>query len=284
MPDIAFVNGKFLPLSEANVSVEDRGFQFGDGVYEVIRSYGGKLFRLNDHLERLKRSMEAIHLPPASTREDVRDIITSAYQQSGYPEAKVYLQVTRGAAPRDHQFPQEVRPTVVITVRRLAPLPSEVREHGVAVITVPDIRWGRCDIKSVNLLPNVLSRQTAQEKGAFEALFVRGGSVMEGAGSNLFQVGQGKIATPPKGSLILSGITRDVVIEIAKEAGMEVEERSLPLESLMKAEEVFLTGTTIEIISVVAVDGVAIGEGRPGKVARGLFQRYRDLVAQELLA
>jgi D-alanine transaminase len=274
MPNIAFVNGRFMPLADARVSVEDRGFQFGDGVYELIRTYGGRLYHLRDHLERLEQSADAIGLSIVYSKSRWKMILEKAHTQSGYPEAKIYIQVTRGAAPRDHSFPKKSRMSVIVTVRKLVPLRPKLREKGASVITVTDLRWGRCDIKTINLLPNVMARQKARSAGAFEALFVRDGLVMEGAGSNVFAVIKGQIVTPPKGPAILPGITRDLVIAQARDARDSVIEKGIRLEELLGAEDVFLTGTTVEILPVVKVDGRTIGDGRPGKTTRRLYQLF----------
>ncbi|MER3423083.1 MAG: amino acid aminotransferase, partial [Nitrospiraceae bacterium] len=185
MPDIGFLNGRFMPLSEIAISVEDRGFQFGDGVYEVIRTYKGVPFQLDAHLIRLDRSAKAIDLPIPFSRQQWNDFIQKGLRLGGYAESKVYIQLTRGVAPRDHLFPSRVQPTTVITIREMRSLDSTLRANGVEVITIEDLRWGRCDIKSLNLLPNVLARQRAKEAGAFEAIFVRGGYITEGSVSNI---------------------------------------------------------------------------------------------------
>ncbi|MBM4123228.1 MAG: amino acid aminotransferase, partial [Nitrospira sp.] len=208
MPDIGFLNGRFLPLAQTMVSVEDRGFQFGDGVYEVVRTYHGIPFQLDAHLARLERSAEAIRLAMPYQAKDWRDFVTEGLKQGGYEDSKVYIQVTRGAAPRDHAFPAAATPTAVMTVRAMKPLDAALRATGVGVITLEDPRWGRCDIKSVNLLPNVMAKQRAQEAGAFEAIFVRDGLVTEGAVSNVMAVRNGMLLTAPEGPHILSGVTR----------------------------------------------------------------------------
>ncbi len=274
MPNIAFVNGRFMPLAEARISVEDRGFQFGDGIYELVRTYDGRLYHLKDHLERLEQSAKAIGLPIVYSKSRWKEILEKAHARSGYSDAKVYIQITRGAAPRDHSFPKKVHASVIITVRKLSPLRPELHEKGASVITVPDLRWGRCDIKTINLLPNVMARQKARLAGAFEALFVREGLVMEGAGSNIFAVIHGQIVTPPKGPAILPGITRDLVIAQARETGDPLMEKGMTLEEFLAAEEVFLTGTTTEVLPVVKVDGKTIGDGRPGRTTRRLYHQF----------
>lgn len=280
MPDIAVVNGAFMPLADAKVSVEDRGFQFGDGVYELIRCYAGQPYKLDEHLRRLERSARAVELPSLMARDRWRALITEAVQQSGYPEARVYIQVTRGTAPRTHTFPELPQPTTVITVRAIEPIPAVLREAGVSVILVPDLRWGRCHIKSINLLPNVLAREQAKQRGAWEALFVREGTVMEGAGSNVFAVIRGTVVTPPEGPALLSGITREVILDLARAAGLDVAERPLLVEALRGAEEVFLTATSFEVMPVTAADGAPIGSGKPGEVTLALHRQFRAITPE----
>jgi D-alanine transaminase len=275
MPDIAFLNGAFLPLAQARVSVEDRGFLFGDGVYEVIRSYDGAPFLLPAHLDRLERSMAAVRIVPDWNRAALEGWVAEAVERAAYPEAKIYVQVTRGAAPRDHRFP-EVPVTTLVAVTPIAPLPAKTQEAGVSVISTPDLRWGRCDVKSLQLLPNVLARQEAAEAGAFEALLVgRDGVVNEGAGSNLFVVAGGSLVTPALGPRILAGVSRAYVLDLARGMGLFTEERDLMLAEVYEAGEVLLSGTTIEVVGVVRVDGRAVGDGRPGPVTRRLAAAFR---------
>lgn len=277
MPDIAYLNGRFMPLEQASVSIEDRGVQFGDGVYEVIRTYGGKPFELEAHLRRLDRSAKAIALAnPHELREWV-EIVNEAIRQAAYPESKIYIQITRGVAPRDHAFPTGVRPTTILTLREMRPLDPSLQGSGVAVITMEDVRWGRCDIKSINLLPNVLARQRAWDAGAFEALFVRDGVVTEGAVSNVMMVSRRRLATAAEGPTILSGVTRQLILALARRDGMALEERPVRLEELRRADEVFLTGTTLEVLPVIRVDGRPVGSGRPGPTATHLLSLFRQL-------
>lgn len=278
MPDIAYVNGRFGPLADAVVSVEDRGFQFGDGVYEVIRTYRGQPFSIEAHLARLERSAKALQLPFGRTRAQWTTLIHEGLRLSRFPETKIYLQITRGQAPRDHPFPLDLAPTTVLTFRELRPLEPSVRNAGVQAMTVEDIRWGRCDIKSVNLLANVLARQRAKEAGAFEAILVRGGMVTEGSVSNVVVVRNGALQTAPEGNRILSGVTRAIVLELAKKDGLPVSEAFVSREDMLTASEVFLTGTTVEVLSVVGVDGRAIGDGTPGTVSRLLSGRWNSLI------
>ncbi len=277
MPDIAFVNGRFVPWAEATVSIDDRGFQFGDGVYEVIRTYRGEPFELDAHLDRLDRSARALSLPQPYSRARWVEWIREGVKLAGYREAKVYVQITRGVAPRDHAFPPDLSPTVVMTVRELHPLSPAVRQTGVTARTVEDLRWGRCDIKSVNLLGNVLAREEAKRAGVFEAIMVKDGLVTEGSVSNVMAVRAGSIVTAPEGPRILSGVTRTVVLTMAAKEGISIEERFFSVDFLYAADEVFLTGTTIEVLGVVEIDGNVIGTGRPGPITRALAAQWARL-------
>lgn len=278
MPNIAFVNGRWSSISAAKVSVEDRGFQFGDGIYELIRTYQGEIFHIEEHLSRLEASAKEIEITLPYTAAQLKRIIRLGCRKSGFPDVKIYIQVTRGAAPRLHSFPKKIKPTVVMTFREFEPLPLKLREEGVAVISTPDIRWARCNVKSLNLLPNVMGREQAFRAGAFEAIFIRDGKVTEGAGSNLFAVIGRKIITPPTGPYILSGITREVVLQIGKENGLEMRERELKQSQLYAADELFLTGTTVEVLPVVRLDGKPIGAGRPGVKTQFLCRAFQEQI------
>lgn len=275
MPDIGLLNGEFMPLRHARVSIEDRGFQFGDGVYEVVRTYGGVPFQLDAHLTRLERSAHAIHLNMPAHPPKWEEWVREGIKRARYPECKIYVQVTRGVASRDHLFPSRTTPTIVISVREMRPLDSTLCQAGAVVMTMDDLRWGRCDIKSINLLPNVLARQRASEAGAFEAILVRQDMVTEGAVSNVMIVRAGHVITPPEGTHILSGVTRQFVLNLARKDGIPVEERNIGLREFRQAEEAFLTGTTIEVLPVVRIDNALVGSGEPGlltKRLRALFQ------------
>lgn len=278
MPNIAFLNGRFMPLSRAKVSVEDRGYQFGDGVYEVLRARRGRILFWREHHHRLEENARAIGIslvyPPAKWEQ----ILNTAFRKSGFSEARIYVQLTRGVAPRAHGFPTRIRSTVLATVRRHQPLARTVRTRGVAVITVDDQRWGRCDLKTINLLPNVLAKQQARMKKVFEAVFIHAGRVMEGATSNLFAVVDQILVTPSLAPNLLPGITRDQILQLAREASWVVQEREILRDELYKAQEVFLTGTTIDLLPVVKVDGRKIGDGRPGSRVQQLDRLYQDLI------
>jgi D-alanine transaminase len=277
MPDIAFVNGRFIPWKDAVVSIDDRGFQFGDGVYEVIRTYRGAPFEVAAHLARLERSTKELNLVQPYSRAQWTQWIQQGLGQAGYQEAKVYIQITRGTAPRDHAFPSGVSPTVVMTIRELHPLSLQLRQDGVTARTCDDLRWSRCDIKSLNLLGNVLAREEARKAGVFEAILVKDGLVTEGSLSNVMAVRSGTIVTAPEGPRILSGVTRTVVLELARKEEIPVEEQFLSLDALYGADEVFLTGTTLEVLGVVRIDGKTIGSGRPGPITKTLAARWSIL-------
>jgi D-alanine transaminase len=277
MPDIAFVNGRFLPWKDATVSIDDRGFQFGDGVYEVVRTYRGAPFELAAHIDRLNRSAKELSLSQPYSRAQWAQWIHQGLGQAGYQEAKIYIQITRGTAPRDHAFPPENQPTVVMTIRELQPLSLQTRQEGVSACTCEDLRWGRCDIKSLNLLGNVLAREEAKKAGVFEAILVKDGLVTEGSLSNVMAVQSGTIITAPEGPRILSGVTRTVLLGLAGKEDIPVEERFLSVDSLYAADEVFLTGTTLEVLGVVRIDGRTIGSGRPGPITKTLAARWSIL-------
>ena len=278
MPNVAFINGTFVPMAEAKVSIEDRGFQFGDGVYEVIRTYKGRPFELEAHLARLDRSATALDLKQPYSHDDWTRHILEGIRRAAYPESKIYVQITRGVAPRDHAYSDDATPTVVMTVREFHPLDRSVQVAGVEAITTEDIRWGRCDIKSVNLLANVLARQQVKQAQVFEAILVNEGLVTEGAVSNVMVVQGGTVVTAPQGPRILSGITRTVVLDLARSEGLPVQERFVSQADLYEADEVFLTGTTVEVLAVIRVDGKIIGDGRPGPIAQRLAARFTSRV------
>ncbi|HEX2693481.1 MAG TPA: D-amino-acid transaminase [Gemmatimonadaceae bacterium] len=272
--DIVYVNGRFLPRAEAHVSVEDRGFVFGDGVYEVIRAINGRLFATRFHNARLERSLEGIriHLQgddrPARFVEIGKQLLRENNLQDG--EATLYIQVTRGATTRAHYFPPaDITPTVYISVARFKPY-RELAETGASAISHPDLRWGRCDLKTLNLLPNVLASQTAKEKGAFEAMLVRDGVVTEGAKTNFFGVIDGTLRTHPSDNHILPGITRAVLEDLARGLSIDLDETPIAVSEIHKVKELFLTGTTTDVMPIVRLDDKAVGSGRPGELTRRL--------------
>lgn len=275
MMSIVYLNGEFGPAENAKISVFDRGFLLGDGVYEVIPAYAGKLFRLQHHLERLQSSLDAIHLQNPLSFDEWQQMLERLVKENFDPNLSIYLQVTRGAAARDHAFPQKVIPSVFAMANKIHPLPETYYQTGVAAITVEDNRWQRCDIKSISLLPNVLLRQQAVDQGVSESILIRDGYVTEGAASNLFIVHEGEIRTPPKGRYILPGITRDLVLELAAENNLAYRECEISREGLQNASEVWLTSSTKEILPVTKLDEKLVNNGEPGVIWQKMMEIYR---------
>ena len=278
-----YLNGEFLPLDEACVPVLDRGFIFGDGVYEVIPVYAGKAFRLQHHLQRLKNSMQAVRITNPHTDEEWNAIINEVVTRNNDGDQSIYLQITRGVAHRDHRFPGDATPTVFVMSNLFDPVPKQQLENGVNAITLDDIRWQYCSIKSIALLPNILLRQQAVEQGAAEAILLRNGEVTEGAASNVFIVKDGIIITPPKTDCLLPGITRDLLVEQANEHGLAVKETNIKQTDLETADEIWLTSSTKEILPVTQLNGQTVGSGKPGKVWHqmyALYQAYKQTLRQ----
>lgn len=276
MPEIAYVNGAFMPLDQARVPVEDRGFLFADGVYEVVATYGGKPFALEPHLKRLERSLRELRIGLDIRACGLEERLAEGIRRGGFAETLVYIQVTRGVAPRRHEFPKsEVEPTLVMTFKECYRLPAELFENGAKVISRPDLRWQRCDIKSIALLPNILAKQEAKEAGAFEALLVDGqGRVTEGSSTSAFRVADGVLWTAPEGPHILPSITRGILLDLARRVGIPVREEFSSLGEFLQADEVLLAGTTTEALGVVQIDQQQIGDGKPGPVTRRLRQVF----------
>lgn len=284
MSRLAYVNGRFLRQSEAGVSIEDRGYQLGDGIYEVWAVMGGKLADAEGHFARLERSLGELRIPMPMSRASLTVALRETIRRNKVRHGIVYLQVTRGVARRDHAFPaQAIAPSVVITARSASAAAAEAKAAaGVSVVSTPENRWGRCDIKTVNLLPNVLAKQAAKEEGAFEAWFVDpDGLVTEGASSNAWIVDKdGVLRTRDIGANILRGVTRLSLIDVAREAGYRVEERPFTLEEAKQAREAFLTGAGALIMPIVRIDGQPVANGHPGEVARTLRAAYIKRAAQ----
>jgi D-alanine transaminase len=278
---IAYVNGRYLARDRAAVNVEDRGYQFADGVYEVIAAQGGRLIDLERHFDRLDRSLAALDIVRPCERAALRVIVREVLRRNRIRDGIVYMQVTRGVARRNHAFPAAAVPALVVTAARKQPPSQAAVERGVKVITVPETRWKRPDIKSVALLPNVLAKQQAMAAGAEEAWFVdEAGRVTEGSSTNAWIVtGPAEVVTRPLGRDILAGITRDVVLETARESNIRVVERSFTVDEAKGAREAFITSTTSWVLPVVAIDGAPVGDGRPGPVTRLLLDAYRRRVA-----
>lgn len=272
MSGIVYLNGAFVDRADAKVSVDDRGFVFGDGVYEVTRSLNGVLLEGDRHLRRLERSLAGLDL--SFSPSELPAISLRLLRDNGLArgEATVYWQITRGAAaPRTHWFPPVGTPVTVFAAASPFAALHEKRATGVSTILLPDQRWARCDLKTVNLLPNVIAKQKAVAAGVHEAILMRDGVVMEGAATNFFGVIDGVIRTHPKSNYILPGITREVVLECAAELGMAVREEPMFVDDLPKMSESFLTGTTNDVMPVVTIDGRAVGDGKPGPIAGRLY-------------
>ncbi|HID46987.1 MAG TPA: D-amino acid aminotransferase [Chromatiaceae bacterium] len=265
MSELIYLNGEFLPQAHAHVSVMDRGFLFGDGVYEVIPAYAGLPFRLKEHLQRLNASLEAIRMAPPLDDDQWNDILTRLLAQRGDADQQIYLQITRGAYGRRlHAIPEDVTPTIMAFATELAVRDPELVKQGMSVITLDDIRWERCNIKAITLLANILSQQQARDEGAQEAILVRDGLANEGTASNLFIVKEGLIITPPKSQHLLPGITRDLVLELAMDAGLPYAEASVSVEELEQAEEIWITSSTKEVMPVTRLNGRPVDNGHPG--------------------
>jgi D-alanine transaminase len=271
-----YLNGDYTPPEQARISAFDRGFVFADGVYEVIPVYGRRLFRFTQHLDRLDNSLRSIALDNPLPRPEWQQICTRLIAANDADDQSVYLQVTRGPAPRDHAFPAEIRPTVFAYSQALKYPDTAQVTNGVPAITVPDIRWRRCDIKAIALLPNVLARQQATAAGAAEAILIRDAVMTEGSASNIFAVVRGRLITPPKGPFILPGVTRDLVLELVRAHGVPCEERELPETELRAADELMLSSSTKELLAITTLDGRAVGNGKPGPLHARLHALYQD--------
>lgn len=278
--NIVYLNDQFLPIDEAKVSVLDRGFIFGDGVYEVIPVYTGRLFRLEHHLDRLGRSLEGIRLDNPLVHDEWQEILEELVKRNGGGDQSVYLQITRGVAKREHAFPENVEPTIFAMSNPMGEVDPKLRK-GVTTVTVEDFRWKMCHIKSIALLPNILLRQQAIDQGATEAIMLRDGQVTEGAATNVFIVKGDTIITPAKSNLLLPGITRDLVVELCHKHAIPCEERDITEAELRSADEVWLSSSTKEVIPVTLLDGLPVGEGKPGplwKKVLDLYQEYKKAV------
>jgi D-alanine transaminase len=277
-----YLNGVFMPVENACIPVTDRGFLFGDGVYEVIPAYGGKLFRLPHHLQRLQNSLDGIRLKNPLSNVEWENILNTllahnAEDAGPLNDQSVYLQVTRGSATkRDHSFPPTVNPTVYASSNPLPEPDPQMARQGLAAVTLDDIRWKRCDIKAITLLANVLLRQQAVDQQAAESILVHNGLATEGSASNLFVVSDGVIITPPKSKCLLPGITRDLALELAGKHGLAFKEQDIPVEQLVRAEEIWITSSTREIVPITRLNGLAIGNGEPGKLWQTISQHFRD--------
>lgn len=277
----AIYNGKITEQAEISINIEDRGYQFGDGVYEVIRVYNGSLFTGDEHLQRLFESADSIQIKIPYSISEMKKQLLKLVEENKLLFGIIYLQVTRGVSQRNHLFPSADAEPVYVAYTREMQIPLAAMEKGVTVITVEDIRWLRCDIKSLNLLPNLLAKQKASEAGCFEAIQHRDFTVTEGSSSNVSIVVDGKIKTHPATNLILNGITRKVILEISRKYGLEFNEETFSVEEMLNADEVFLTGTTTEIMPIIEIDKRKIGNGKPGPVTKQLQSLFKEIIEDE---
>ena len=276
MARVAYVNGRYVRHRDATVHIEDRGYQFADGVYEVIAVIGGALVDGDAHMERLERSLRELGIAMPMARRPLGVVLGETIRRNGVRDGMVYLQVTRGVARRNHPFPHGVRPALVVTARR-APFPRDPEAiTGGRAVTVPDMRWGRCDIKSVALLPNVLAKQHAVEAGGYESWLVDGdGYVTEGSATNAWILdGEGRVVTRPKSNAILGGITRETLLRLAREDGIEVVERRFTVAEAKASREAFITSTTNFLKPITRIDDTVVGNGEPGETSRRLLTLY----------
>jgi len=286
-----YLNGQYMPIGEAKISVLDRGFIFGDGVYEVIPVYSRKAFRLQEHLRRLQHSLDGIKLANPHSDEGWTGIINELIARNATEDQYLYVHITRGSAKRDHAFPNPpVTPTVFMMSNTLSTPPADLLHSGVACITAPDNRWLRCDIKAISLLPNVLLRQMAVDAGCAETILIRaepkteGAFMTEGAASNIFVVKSGKLLAPPKDNLMLPGITYDVILEIAAAKDIPHEVRKIAVAEVFAADELLLTSSTKEVLAITQLDGKPVGTGKPGPMFTKLYQLYQDFKREVMRA
>lgn len=279
---LAYIDGVFCSPGEKRVNIEDRGYQFGDGVYEVISTHRGRPFQMEAHLERLWVSAGAIGITINHSKQELSALVMELLDRSKIAEAMVYIQVSRGVAPRQHSFPAGIEPVLVMTVRPIPEMSRSLWEQGAAAITYPDIRWKYCYIKTLNLLPNAMAKTEAVKAGVQEAVFVKeNGTVTEGSSTNIFMVKDDTVLTHPATESILHGITRGVVIKLCDREKVRLVEKEFNLETLMGADEVFITGTTIEVMPIVRVDGRTIGGGTPGPVTGLLHASLKRFMEEE---
>jgi D-alanine transaminase len=279
-----YLNGQFMPLAEAKVPVLDRGFVFGDGVYEVVPVYSNKPFRLDEHLRRLQGSLDDIRLANPHGMAEWRDLILKLIALQDFPDQSLYIQVTRGVAPRDHAFPKGAPPTVFMFAQPLIPSTPEQKAAGACAITAADNRWLRCNIKAISLLANILLRQQAVDVDCAETVMLRDGFLTEGAASNIFVVKDGVLMAPPPSNLMLTGITYDVLLELARANGIPTAVRPIAEAEVRAADELWMTSSTKEILAIVKLDGVTVGAGVPGPLAQRMDELYQTFKQQVMRA
>lgn len=284
MSQIVYLNGQFLPIEQAFVPVLDRGFIFGDGIYEVIPVYSRRPFRLDEHLVRLQNSLDGVRIANPHTHAEWKERVCELVKQNDPDDQYVYLHVTRGVAKRDHAFPKDAVPTVFMMSNPLVTSSKELVESGVSAVSAVDNRWDRCDIKAISLLPNVLLRQIAVDAGATETVMFRDGVLTEGAASNIFAVENGVILAPPKDNHMLPGITYDLVLEMANAHGIPVEVGQFDKARIQRADELWLTSSTKEVLAITMLDGQPIADGKPGPLFRRMHALYQDYKARVMRA
>lgn len=277
---IVYLNGEFMPLHEARVPVLDRGFIFGDGVYEVIPAYGKRLFRLDEHLDRLTGNLEATRIKNPLPESEWKKILSQLVMRNEAEDQSVYVQITRGVAKRDHAFPVATQPTVFMMSNPLVVTDEKTFNAGVRAITLDDVRWQHCNIKAISLLPNVLLKQTAIDEGAQEAILMRDGEVTEGAASNIFIVIDGVIKTPPKSTRLLPGITRDLIVELARENNLNCIEANFSRAELAAADEIWLSSSTKEVMPIVTLNDEPVANGKPGPITRKMYEIFQAYKAK----
>ena len=280
MVDKVYFNGELIERDRARVDMEDRGYQFGDGVYEVIVLWQGTPFKLEAHMQRLVSSAEAIDMNVPSREwfiDEAYNYLEEVSCLSEEGDYKLYVQVTRGVSSRGHAYPDDIEPQILMKATEISPHPREYFEEGVRVITYPDRRWSMCHVKSLQLLPNARAKKAAEEADAYEVIFLRDGFAMEGSLSNLFIVEDGCLITPPATNYILNGITRRTVIELADKNDLAVKEESITVDRLLEADEIFMTGTTTDVMPIIKVDEQTVADGTPGEVTKKLQGAYWEL-------
>ena len=274
---VCYLNGDWLELSEARVSPMDRGFLFGDGAYEVLPAYSGKLFRLDEHLRRLEQTLSNMGLPNPKSRDEWRQVVRGVVERNPWSDQSIYLQVTRGVAEvRTHAYPAEVTPTVFLMSEAMVVPTDEMRAAGVSAVSSADFRWLRCDLKTVSLLANCMLKQLAAEKGCMETVLFRDGFLTEGAASSIFVVLDGVLHVPPKSHLMLPGITYDVMLELARDRGMPYQVREVLEEDVRSADELWMTSSTKEVLPITRLDDRPVGKGKPGPMAEQMIEWYQD--------
>lgn len=283
MARISYVDGRFVPHRAARVAMEDRGYQFADGVYEVVALYEGCLIDAAPHLARLERSLEALNIPMPMSQQALGVLIRELVRRNARPNGLIYLQVTRGVSPRNHLPGAHIKPVLSMSLNPAKYPTEQLRAHGVRVITVPDERWARCDIKSIALLPNTLARRKAQEADAREAwLYLPDGTITEGSLSNAYLVKGGEVYTHPADRHILGGITRDVTLQLAAQCGITLHEEPFTRDDIAQAEEAFMTGASALVTPITTIDDTKVGNGKPGPVTQTLMQAYDAHLLQQM--